>query len=463
MSPDSTLDIAQDLIAHLKRESDALCEVFVCEQDTLRIEVQHQHLEQLIQSHSVGTGIRVVDEKRLGYSFTNSTFESDLVRAADRALSAASSASPDHHNVLPFQLQPYRHLDLLDSEIAATSISRKVDMVLELECAALEFDPVIRSVGIARYDEVSRHLTVVNCQGLCGQYSSGICQLLVSPIARKGDESQTFGELFVTRLFDELNPVRVARAAASKAKSFLGGRRLEKTTLPVIYSPRAAAGLLGHLAAALSGEAVLRGRSVFRDKLHMPIAPPSIQMEDDGLLAGGIGTAPFDDEGAPSGCTPILRDGILRQYLHNCYTASRMGTTTTGNGKRRDYRHRPGVGTNNFRLVGGNSSEADLIQSLDKGLVVERVFDVGGVNPVNGSYSVGAYGYLVEKGCRTVPVSEVALTGNLMQMLSSIAGVASEPAYVPTQNGVCGSPAILLPDMVVCGSAAKPKWNGDGF
>ena len=59
-----------------------------------------------------------------------------------------------------------------------------------------------------------------------------------------------------------------------------------------------------------------------------------------------------------------------------------------------------------------------------------------GVNPVSGTFSVGASGRLIEGGALGRPVREITIAGDLVSMLEAVLGVGSEARWVPFGGSV---------------------------
>src|SRR3979409_748759 len=105
-------------------------------------------------------------------------------------------------------------------------------------------------------------------------------------------------------------------------------------------------------------------------------------------MTRGLGSTPFDDEGVPTQLTPIIENGVLRNYLHSAYTARKLGSQPNGKGS-------PAasgvvtIGPTNFYLKAGNHTPEEIIGSTKKGLYVIELIGFG-VNTVTGDYSRGA-------------------------------------------------------------------------
>src|SRR6185436_10381894 len=113
--------------------------------------------------------------------------------------------------------------------------------------------------------------------------------------------------------------------------------------------------------------------------------------------------------------TPLIQAGVLRGFLHNCESARRADTTSTGNGVRTSFRSLPEVAGTNLVLRPGERAPAALVASVDDGLYVVSTRNVGGINPVSGDYSVGASGRRIVRGELAEPVTGVTLAAPMLE------------------------------------------------
>ena len=97
--------------------------------------------------------------------------------------------------------------------------------------------------------------------------------------------------------------------------------------------------------------------------------------------------------------TALIEDGRLQTFLFDARTARKAGRATTGNASRGSYRSPPAVGTTNLVRRRGKSTLGELLADAGEGLYVTDVAGLhSGVNPVSGTFSVGATGRLIEGG-----------------------------------------------------------------
>jgi PmbA protein len=222
--------------------------------------------------------------------------------------------------------------------------------------------------------------------------------------------------------------------------------------MPVLLDPNAASSFLGVLASALTGEAVLKGRSLFAGKVSQSVASEIVDLVDDGRLLDGPAAEPFDGEGVPTRRTALIERGVLKGFLHNTYTATRMGNGSTGNARRAGFKSTPGVAPSNLFLPAGRETPEELMRRAGRALYVQDLIGVhSGTNPISGDFSVGVSGLLVDGGAFAQPVREAAVASTVVDMLRSIVALGSDLRFFPF-GGAIGAPTVLVGEMTVAGA-----------
>jgi PmbA protein len=266
------------------------------------------------------------------------------------------------------------------------------------------------------------------------------------PIAERDGTMHQDHWLSITRHRDHLDtPEEVGRRAAQRAVRRLGARKIKTCEVPVIFDPLTARTLIKHFFDAVSGDAIYRRRSFLVDQLGASIASDKVTLVDDGLMRGGLGSHPFDDEGVRGQNTPVIENGFLRSYIHSAYTGKRLKANPTGNGMRSGS-GAIAVGPTNFYVQPGPTSSEEIIASVESGLYVVDLMG-SGVNLVNGDYSRGAVGLWIENGKFAYPVHEITIAGNLRQMLQDITMVGDDITFM----GTVSSPTLKIRSMTVSG------------
>jgi PmbA protein len=213
-----------------------------------------------------------------------------------------------------------------------------------------------------------------------------------------------------------------------------------------------AASVIGFIGSMLSADAVQRGRSLFAGREGEEVAAPLLALADDPTDPDGPASSPFDGEGSPTRRTALIEDGRLRSFLFDARTARRAGRATTANASRGSYRAPPAVGTSNLVVAPGEPGLEGLFAAAGDGLYVTSVAGLhSGVNPVSGTFSVGASGRLIENGEPGGPVRELTIASDLLSMLAGVRALGAEARWVPF-GGSVKTPALLIAEMAVSGA-----------
>ena len=231
--------------------------------------------------------------------------------------------------------------------------------------------------------------------------------------------------------------------------------------MPVVITSQAGGTMIheaiGH---GLEADLAQEGLSVFSNKLGTEVASKLITVIDDSTIAKKRGSFRFDDEGTPSQRTVLVENGVLKRYMYDKLTAMKDRVESTGNGRRESYQDRPIPRMTNTFIAEGKHSPEQIILSLDKGLLVEKMGG-GQVNTVTGDFVFDVQeGYLIENGKKGEPVRGATLTGNGPEILRSIDMVGTDLGF---SIGTCGKdsqgvpvsdamPTIRIPEMVVGGA-----------
>jgi PmbA protein len=211
----------------------------------------------------------------------------------------------------------------------------------------------------------------------------------------------------------------MAKSAVGKALGYLKAKPIPGREMPVILRNQVAASLMGvMLSAPINANTVQQGGSPFGGKLGERIAADDINILDIGTMPGGFGSSPFDDEGHPTQITPVIRRGILCNFLYDSYTAQKEGRESTGNAWRGGYSTPPNPAPSNLVLERGTVEFDEILQSTRNGLYVEETIGGWLSNPVSGNLNATVtHGYLIEEGELSKPVKGVVIAGSYHEVL----------------------------------------------
>lgn len=453
--------ILQKLIKRALSNGGEYADIFIEHRKSTAIQLEDDKIEKVIAGATAGIGIRLIYSGKTAYAYSNDFSETVLMDLADTVSKAAADAERD---IIIDMKKKFPEVSFLIKKYPETiPMSEKIALVKLGNDAARKFDQRIKQVNVMYRDSMQK-VKIYTSEGFVSEdervYTLGVVQV----IAADGEVIQTGYEpvsgLIGYELFDE-NPMdRVALKAAQRAVMMLKAKRAPGGRMPVVISSEAGGTMIheaiGH---GLEADLAQQGLSVYSKKIGQQVASTAITVIDDATLPNKRGSFSFDDEGTPSKRNILVKDGILRGYMYDRYTAMVDRTLSTGNGRRESYEHKPVPRMTNTFIAPGSLSRDEVIGSVNKGLIVKKMGG-GQVNTVTGDFVFEVQeGYIIENGMIGEPVRGATLIGNGPEVLKSIDMVASDIGF---SVGTCGKdgqgvpvsdamPTIRIPEMVVGG------------
>ncbi len=408
-------------------------EAFAAQERETEVRAYEGEVESLTVASSQGIGVRVVRGGRQGFAYA-ATLDDEAVRETfEEALDNSQFGSVDEFaGVAAPDGVPQAQLDLYSEELAEFATEDKVALALELERVTLAADPRISGVESSEYADTIYEAAVATSSGVAASARETGCYLAAFSLATDGGDTQTGFGFSVGRHPGELSAETAGTDAAERATRLLGAAKAPTRRLTVVLDPYVSAQFIGIVGATLSGEAVLKGRSLFADRLGSAVAAGAITLIDDATDPAAYSASAIDAEGLATRRVPLISGGVLNTYLYDTYSARRAGVSSTGSAVRGGFKGTPGVGAHALRLSPGSRSQAEIVAGIDDGLLVQGVTGLhSGVNAVSGDFSVGAEGLRIRGGETAEPVREVTIASTLQRLLLDVIEVGDDLEYLP--------------------------------
>jgi PmbA protein len=403
-------------------------EAFVTRGRETDIRIYEGGIEQLSTADTEGAGVRVISDHRQGFAWAGSLDLDVLQETLDEARDNASFGTPDEFlglaepdGVAPADLDPY------DPALESFSTEAKIELAMELERRTRGGDPRIRNVESADYGDGLVESAVATSTGLAASSRRTSVGLSTYAIAGEGDDTQTGFGISFARAPEGLDLERVASDAILRSTRLLGAKKPASAKVTVVLEPFVTASFLSLLASTLNGEAVLKGRSLFADRVGEEVAAPFVTLVEDPTDPAAANASPYDAEGLATRRTPLIQDGVLSGFLYNTYAARRAGTASTASAVRGGFKSGPMCGPRAISLVAGDRDQAAIIGDVPLGVLVQSVSGLhSGVNPISGDFSVGAEGMMIRNGQLAEPVREITISSTIQRMLKGITAVGND-------------------------------------
>jgi PmbA protein len=423
-------------------------EVFLRSYMSTVIEVKDQKVDAFDRARDIGAGLRVLMNRRMGFAFTTDFSEPALMILAQAAVTNARNTEPDEFHSIPRRPSAaYSSVGIHDPDMVALTEKEKIDRVMAMEREAFAIDPRIKRIRKASASFSESETLIMSTNGGNVSYRGTAASSSIEAVAEDKGESQAGSDFDVNRFYHKLQIEEVGRRAARKALDLLGARHIDSVRAPVILEAEVAGEFLSIMASGFSSENVQKKKSLFIGRLDKEVVSPLITVIDDGLLDGGLGTAPSDDETVPMKQKPVIEKGRLAMFLYNTYSANKDNTVSTGNGMRGGFKGVPGVGVTNLYVEPGQHSLNELMSSASKGLLVTEIMGAHTANPISGDFSVGATGFWIKNGKKAYPVREITIAGNILDLMMNVDAVGNDLRF----SGRIGSPSLSVKELSIGG------------
>jgi PmbA protein len=407
------------------------------------VSVRLGKVESTEASESDDISLRVFVGKRV--ASISATASSDPASLAERAVAMAKVSPEDpYQGLVDASLLSNGMVDLDVFDATELSADQLREAALEAEEAALAVKGVTNSGGSGASAGIGG-MVLATSHGFVGHYVGSRFSRSVSAIAGEGTGMERDYDFSSRQHFSDLEAAAaIGRSAGERAVRRLGGRKVPTGTVTVIFDPRVARGIAGHLAGAINGASVARKTSFLRDMMGKQVAAAAITVTDDPLRRRGQASRPFDGEGVRGQPLTMVENGVLRHWFLSNSAAKELGLTTNGRGSRSGSSVSPS--STNLAIEPGATDPKEMIGALKSGFYVTEVFGQG-VDMITGEYSRGASGFWIEHGELAYPVSEVTIASNLKTMFLGLV-----PANDLDRNFGTAAPTLMIEGMTLAGS-----------
>ena len=445
--------IAKDIIDLAQKYGAEQVSVSLAKSTSFQVDVREQKIESLQESGSSGIHLTVSKNKRRSTVSSNDFRAETLAPLIRSTLEALPYMGEDEFYSLPdpkLQGRAPVELEFLDPDFDKLSSAEKVKIPLELEELSLDADQKLKTEQSFYSDSISYMVHADSNGFLEGEtktiYSMGISMIAddIESTSNGTSEStnvgrkQTDGWYSAARFHQNLTPAKeIVEKACQRTLRKLGAVKPASQEVPVVFSSEMAQSFLGKIASALMGENLFRKQSFLLNKLNESIADAKINLIDNPLLPGKLGSRHFDSEGVEAKPLVLIENGVLKNYMLSTYSANKLGMVSNG--------HSGGI--SNLILKLGDYTEEELIASVKNGLYLTSMSGQG-ANIVTGDFSRGAQGIWIRDGKLAEPVSEFTIAGTFAEMLNNLTMIGSE---IDERSSIL-TPAFKIDKMSISGT-----------
>jgi len=412
------LSLLSDLIARARAAGADAADAVLVAGASLSVQRRLGKTEHIERSEGQDLGLRVFLGQRAAIVSATSVDPAGFADLAERAVAMARVVPEDPFTGLAATAATPDLQDLDMEDMAEPTAEALVERASLAEAAAMAVPGVTNSEG-AEAGFGRTEITLVTSAGFAGRRVGTSHSISATALAGTGTGMQRdYDYHSCVHLADLDDPAAIGRSAGEKAVRRLNPTRPRTGRIPVVFDPRVAGSLLGHLAGAINGASVARGTTFLRDKLGQAVFAPGVSVHDDPRRVRGLRSRVFDGEGTPTVARALVDDGVLTTWLLDSRSARQLGMVSTGHAAR-GTSSPPSPAPSNLYLAAGALTPDELMADIKLGLYVNEMIGMG-VNAVTGDYSRGAAGFMIRDGALAEPVAELTIAGDLIAMFANL-------------------------------------------
>ena len=376
-------------------------------------------LEKLQQASESSMNIELFVDGRYGSFSTNRIQKKEVEKFIKEGIVATRYLEPDECRVLPdislcFSGVREPDLNLYDNQITEIHPDEKLQIALDNAKEIYQTDDRIISVN-ARYSDGDSKSYIIQSNGFEGERFSTSFSLSAGVSMKSESDSRPAASWWDSALFfNELKKTGYGKAAYERCIKKLGQQKIKSGTYTMIVDYLNSSRLLNPLLSALYGSALQQKNSFFLDKIGETVGSSKFTLIDDPHLPKTPGARYFDYEGVATKKRAIFDKGVLRTYFIDAYYSKKMDVPQTISGP------------STLLLQTGDKELSQLILPQKRAILVTG-FNGGNQNSSTGDFSYGIEGFLIENGVATQPVSEMNITGNLIELWKNLIETGNDP------------------------------------
>jgi PmbA protein len=380
------------------------------------VSFENNRLKSAESSQRTGMGIKVILNGKVGSSHT--TDVNDVDGVVNRALESAEFGSPAHFE-FPGPNEG-TNVKIYDEAVLPVTKPEMVQIGEEMLILVKDYNPDI--IVSANVGKSIHNGEFANSKGVEFSNESTSFGLGIEGQWIRGTDILWIGHSFGWKK-REIDHVKIAKKAIELFKMAEKIAPLKSGNVPVIFTPEGLYVLLLSLNLGFNGKNVFLGSSPLAGRIGEKIADERFSVTDNGLIDYAGGSDKYDGEGVPHQITPLIENGVIKNFLYDLDTAGRAGTKTTGHGV--------GCNPTNLVIAEGDTSFEEMVKNTKEGIIVRDVMGLGQGNPISGEFSVNVQlGYKIENGEIIGRVKDVMLAGNAYDALNNIMAIGNKAEWV---------------------------------
>jgi PmbA protein len=426
-------------------------EFYIQERKSFEVGIEKNSIKDCNKLESNGFSIRVFDKRgSLGFAYANDISKKIIEKTINIAVKMMiAGPSNDEFRDLPFPKKSYPKISgIYDKNIKNLDLEKPFELIGDMIKISSQDSQFITQSG--GFSSIYTKYYIFNSNGVeISSKETGAT--LSSSILVKNKKKIETGNGFdwqIERNFKDLDPINVIKKSLHMAKMNLNRIRVKAMKVPLILTPKGVINLiLTPLSSAINAETFQYNRSFLIGQLNQKIGSDLLNIEDNALINGAIGSSSNDAEGVPCKNKKIFENGVFLSLLHNSFTANKDNVENTGNAQRSSFYSTPYISPSNLIFNKGNYKKIELIEDIKEGIILDYTGD--SPNLATGDFSgLILNGNLIKDGEIQESLNETMIGINILDLLKNIEKVSSDTEVY----GSLVAPCVKISNVQISGS-----------
>ena len=329
-----------------------------------------------------------------------------------------------------------KELDLFDPSYPSVTPDQRLKMALEASVFEKhKGEGLISEEG--EYSDTIVDTLILDSNGLECRHTETSFEYGVE-VTVKDSEGNRFSSYWwesAPRIKD-LKIATCSETAFRRAVAQIGPKRIPGGKYTLVVDSENSSKLVNPIISALSAFSLQQKNSFMLDTIGKKVFPDWMNLVDRPREKGCSGSRLFDSEGVASKESPIIQNGVVKEYFVNTYMSNKMGIEPTKEDAMRPVllpcmapglkpaspvpvvrqAHQPAC----VETVEPQKLDRDAIMALVGDGILVTGFNGGNSNSATGDFSFGVEGFLFRDGKIVHPVREMLITGNLLTLWGNL-------------------------------------------
>lgn len=403
-------------------------------------EYRNTQLDKLHQSSENKLYLELFVDGKYGTCSTNRLDKDELSIFIKEGIVSTRFLAPDTCRQLPETSRYYNkrqldNLNLFDDSFFNYTVDQKLDLARSAVEEIRGTDPRIISV-VGSYDDGCGAEYMVASNGFEGEIQDSVFSLTAEVALKTEGDARPESYWYDSKLFwKDLEKSGIARKAFERALQKIGQTKTKSGWYHMLLDNTTSSRVLSPLVSAMYGSALQQKNSFLLDKLDTKIVSDKLVLRDSPHMPCTFGSRWYDGEGVATFDQILIDNGILNTYFIDTYNGGKLNMKPTVAS--------PSVLT----LEHGLYDWAQLLKVMHNGIWVTG-FNGGNTNSTTGDFSFGVEGFLIENGELSQPLSEMNITGNILDLWTNLVEVGNDPL---SSNSSRQIPSLLFENVSFSG------------